>query len=187
VKQVHGTHVIPAPTDHAVEADGIWTEDHHVAISVRTADCLPILLCDPKSGMAMAIHAGWRGLFAGILTEAFKHLATLGIDHSKVQVAVGPAIGLDAFEVGPEVVGAMQSKTLGLSEAEHRSCLKAGRADRSHIDLQRAAMFALLGLGIQPKHLSIIRSCTFHEASLWHSYRREKTLTALNWSWLALP
>ncbi|WQG59953.1 peptidoglycan editing factor PgeF [Pseudomonas sp. RTB3] len=100
LRQVHGVSVVEADPGRIAEADGSWTSTPGIACTAMTADCLPALLCNRAGTRVAAAHAGWRGLAAGVLEAAVESLATEPAD---VLVWLGPAIGPQAFEVGPEV------------------------------------------------------------------------------------
>ncbi|WP_313044356.1 peptidoglycan editing factor PgeF [Pseudomonas sp.] len=100
LRQVHGTQVVEADPGRTVEADGSWTSTAGIACTSMTADCLPALFCNRAGTRVAAAHAGWRGLAAGVMEAAFESLDSAPAD---VLVWLGPAIGPQAFEVGPEV------------------------------------------------------------------------------------
>ena len=87
-----------------LEADAIWTTDN-IAIGVHTADCAPILVASDDKVAIAAIHAGWRGAVAGIALKTIEEMSNiLGLPKNRFIASIGPCIGFDAFEVGPEVV-----------------------------------------------------------------------------------
>ena len=100
LKQVHGIAVAHADPGHVATADASWTATPGIACAAMTADCLPVLFCDRAGTRVAAAHAGWRGLAAGVLDAT---LDTLAVPAGDVLVWLGPAIGPQAFEVGPEV------------------------------------------------------------------------------------
>ncbi|WP_277052640.1 peptidoglycan editing factor PgeF [Zestomonas thermotolerans] len=100
LRQVHGTRVVEADPAQVVEADGCWTAAPGIACSSMTADCLPVLFCDRAGSRVAAAHAGWRGLAGGVLEATLEALA---LPAEQVLAWLGPAIGPQAFEVGPEV------------------------------------------------------------------------------------
>ena len=100
LRQVHGVSVVEADPGCIAEADGSWTSTPGIACTSMTADCLPALFCNRAGTRVAAAHAGWRGLAAGVLEAAVESLETEPAD---VLVWLGPAIGPQAFEVGPEV------------------------------------------------------------------------------------
>jgi YfiH family protein len=100
LQQVHGIAVAHADPSLVATADASWTATPGIACSAMTADCLPALFCDRAGTRVAAAHAGWRGLAAGVLEATLDALAVPAED---VLVWLGPAIGPQAFEVGPEV------------------------------------------------------------------------------------
>ncbi|WP_268801208.1 peptidoglycan editing factor PgeF [Pseudomonas huanghezhanensis] len=100
LRQVHGIDVVAANSTAVMEADASWTATPGVACTIMTADCLPALFCNRSGSQVAAAHAGWRGLAAGVLEAA---VGSFSDDPSEILVWLGPAIGPDAFEVGPEV------------------------------------------------------------------------------------
>lgn len=100
LSQVHGVRVVEADPSRVEVADASWSSTPGIASLVMTADCLPALFCDRAGSRVAAAHAGWRGLANGVL-EAI--LDALDRPADQVLVWLGPAIGVDVFEVGPEV------------------------------------------------------------------------------------
>lgn len=100
LQQVHGVDVVHADPGVVATADASWTATPGIACAAMTADCLPALFCDRAGTRVAAAHAGWRGLAAGVLEAT---LDSLDVAPQQVLVWLGPAIGPQAFEVGPEV------------------------------------------------------------------------------------
>jgi YfiH family protein len=101
LEQVHGTTVVNSQHWHKnTQADAIFSQHTGHVCTVMTADCLPILVCNQQGDTIAAIHAGWRGLAAGIIE---KTLQKFSCDTSEIMVWLGPAIGPTQFEIGPEV------------------------------------------------------------------------------------
>lgn len=100
LKQVHGIDVVEASPAEVQQADASWSQTAGVACTIMTADCLPALFCNRQGTQVAAAHAGWRGLAAGVLEAAVDSFADAP---SEILVWLGPAIGPQAFEVGPEV------------------------------------------------------------------------------------
>ena len=87
------------------EGDALITGDPALFVSVRTADCVPILLADPEHHTVAAVHSGWRGTAAAIVRRAIEAMALqFASDPSHLVAAIGPSIGPCCYEVGPEVV-----------------------------------------------------------------------------------
>jgi YfiH family protein len=99
--QVHGVQVVEAGIHNDYPAaDAAWTKGLNKACAVLTADCLPVLFCTVSGDRVAAAHAGWRGLVDGVLEAT---VAVLDTDPQQLMAWLGPAIGPQAFEVGPEV------------------------------------------------------------------------------------
>lgn len=190
VRQVHGARVLEASDVTARESasrpdgDGIFTSDAGRRVCVRTADCLPVLMSAGFGARVVAIHAGWRGLTGGILTEATRVVTRDGFRVDECDVVVGPAIGWEAFEIGPEVAKRFRDTTLGLTLEQVDRCVRPGRGDRWHASLAGAAVMALGNLGFRAERILAMASCTHSDRDVWHSYRREGDGHPMNWSWI---
>lgn len=165
LRQVHGRDVMCLPAvDEAPVADVAWTGRAGVVCAVQTADCLPVLLCTDDGGAVAAAHAGWRGLAAGVLEAA---VAVLPRAPSRVLAWLGPAIGPEAFEVGPDVRACFVD-----ADASSAGCFRRGRGDRWHADLFALARRRLLAAGVSAVHGGGV--CTVGDARHWFSYRRDR-------------
>ncbi len=187
-RQVHAANIVEIKADHQngqIPADGIWTRTKGTTVAVRTADCLPVLFVDRKASMVMAVHAGWRGLCAGILSQAVETFGKQGIAPADILAAVGPAISRERYEVGPEVISAFYESPINLPENVASLCVAKGKTDRWYLDLQSAAMANLLIKGLAPSQISLLQICTFSDET-YFSYRREGTNVGSNISWIAL-
>ncbi|NCA70607.1 MAG: peptidoglycan editing factor PgeF [Sphingobacteriia bacterium] len=147
----------------ACQADGAVTGRPGTVCVVMTADCLPVLMCDDRGTRVAAVHAGWRGLAAGILERA---CAALGGEPARLLVWLGPAIGADAFEVGPEVRQCFMADDPGALAA-----FRPARADRWLADLAELARRRLRRLGVTGIHGG--GYCTFSDSQRFFSYRRD--------------
>ena len=189
LKQVHSSLIVDADrTDVSsglVEADGLYLSTSGT-IAVRTADCLPVLLIDQNKSIAMALHGGWRGLAGGIIQNSLEVLSNHSVNLADVIVILGPCIGMEKFEVGPEVIDSFCAEGLGLTNEQLALCCSKGVKDRWHFDLTQAAISMLLNAGLSPENTSALRSCTFNNSSIWPSYRREKVLKSHIYSWITL-
>lgn len=163
--QVHGAEVrvVRRAEDpvavRAVEADALVASEAGVAVSVRTADCIPVLLADPASGRVAAVHAGWRGVVRGVVRAAVRALSP----GARAIAAIGPGIGPCCFEVGPDV-----AETIAAS-AHGRPVVLAG--ERPRVDLPAAVLAQLAAAGIDL--VDVIPGCTMCEPARFYSFRRD--------------
>jgi YfiH family protein len=165
MKQVHGTTVADLSAlggrDVAV-ADAAVTQPGGEVAVVLTADCMPVFFSDRQGTRAAVAHAGWRGLSAGVLEST---LASLEADPAEVVAWMGPAIGPDAFEVGPEVKAAFEKVDAAAGEA-----FRAHKPRKFMADLYALARMRLARAGVGAIHGGGF--CTYHEADRFFSYRR---------------
>ena len=160
--QVHGTQVVEASPDIVHEADASWTARPGIAACVMTADCLPVLFCDRAGSRVADAHAGWRGLAAGVLEAT---LDALAVPSAEVLVWLGPAIGPQAFEVGPEVREAFVSLQPQAAGAFRRG----GRPGHLLADLYQLARLRLAARGVEAVYGGGL--CTFGDPR-FYSYRQ---------------
>ena len=187
LKQVHGTDLVKAQAgitdivDSALDGDGIYSASEGQVVGVKTADCLPVIVGSRSQTFISVVHAGWRGLNAGIL----KRVVNLAKDYSKeddLYAFFGPCIGLGAFEVGPEVFEAFASKDFGLTSEQLAWASHRGKSDRWHLDLALIGAWELVNSGCRAENITILRSCTYSLPELWYSYRRTGSATPSNWT-----
>lgn len=105
--QIHSTEVIAVGTERwtspgAPKADGLVTDRPDVVLAAMAADCAPVLLADPAAGVIGAAHAGWKGALNGVAEATILAMEKLGAKRDQIRAAVGPCIGRDSYEVGPE-------------------------------------------------------------------------------------
>jgi YfiH family protein len=172
-RQVHGTRIeriwrdragmgFLDPADALPATDGLLTDEAGVAVAVLTADCVPMVLADPASGRLAVVHAGWRGIAAGIVGEALG-----AFDHpSDVRASIGPAIGPDHYEVGEDVAKAVDAACP--SGAVTRS---GGSRTRPLLDLPSSIAGILMDGGV--RRISASGLCTACEEDRFFSYRRD--------------
>ncbi len=165
-QQVHGRAVLAARPGPCGAGDALHTEERGLALAIATADCVPVLLA-AEAGIA-AVHAGWRGLVAGVLSAALERLAG---EPAAVRAWIGPAIGPCCYEVGDEVAEAVAGA--GRGDAVRR---REGRP-RPHLDLHLATRLELAAAGVRQVHaLALCTRCT---PTLW-SYRRDGSAAGRN-------
>lgn len=141
LKQVHSPDVVEADPAQASTADASWSSRPGAACAVLTADCLPALFCNRAGTRVAAAHAGWRGLAGGVLENT---LDALAVEPAEVLVWLGPAIGPQAFEVGPEVREAFVSRH---TEAE-RAFSPSLNAGKFMADIYALARIRLAARGV---------------------------------------
>ena len=171
--QVHGNRVVYAPTKAATTADACWTDAPGMATAVLTADCLPVLFCNFEGTLVAAVHAGWRGLSAGVLEAT---VAALPVPAQELLAWLGPAIGASAYEVGPEVRAAflaVPESGGGSSESDPASAFLPNPAHDGHFyaDLNKLARLRLQAVGI--RYIYGGEYCTFSDRSRFFSHRRD--------------
>ena len=211
IKQVHGTDVYVVNSDNikelAVEspvicADALVTSLRGVPLGIKTADCLPVFIgaFESRTNKALAIavvHAGWKGLVAGVLENSFQAIQAMAKKQDQNPSAgsrdiyyrgsIGPCLGTCCFEVGPEVVElfrsrlSSQAKTGELPEiCESNWLRKKDTFSKAHIDLRYIAERILLSQSAQLKMEPIKATCTKCDPT-WASYRRDGAGAKRNW------
>lgn len=173
VSQVHGcTCVEVGPGSEvletrAVEADALVARQPGVAVGVRVADCLPVLLADSEVGVVAAAHAGWRGIEARVVGVTLDAMVRLGASRDRIRAALGPHIRPCCFEVGEEVAERIAAASEGAD-------VIAPGPRRPHVDLAAAAAAQLHAAGVLAGHVERVEGCTHcDEARRFFSYRRD--------------
>ncbi len=181
--QMHGTDVRvvrdasearhPAnATGDTIYCDAVISNAPHVLAGVKTADCVPILIGDPKTGSFAAVHAGWRGTFAGIALYALERLTReYQARPENFRVAIGPAAAACCYEVGSEVIDGFKER---FPMAE--DLFTPTRDGHACIDLLKANRDQLIAAGVKDEHIHTAPLCTMCRTDLFFSYRREKQM-----------
>jgi YfiH family protein len=189
VRQVHGSAVVNAAEAlaGAFEADALISNRPDAAVAVQTADCIPLLLADRRSGAVAAVHAGWRGLASGTAPAAVAALAdAFGTEPSEIIAAIGPSIGPCCYEVGDDVrdrfggaTGAAVTRWFSTraSRSERNPAapgvVVAGRPGHWFFDGALAARDQLERAGVNPLRIFTSGLCTSSHPSVFCSYRRD--------------
>ena len=186
VCQVHGSQGVYV-TDQAPEsvrlqeADFLVTDRPGTTIGVLTADCVPVLIADPVGAGVAAVHAGWRGLVAGVLEQAVAALTSCcSARPDRLVAALGPSIGPCCFEVGHDVADQFSA------HFGHDQGTVAQADPRPHVDLWRAARLALERAGLLPPHIADPPGCTMCAPDQFHSYRRDGARIGQQLSYIGL-
>ena len=163
LNQVHGSDVVTA-AEYAIPpaADACINGATGSLCSIKTADCLPVLLCSRDGTRFAAAHAGWRGLAAGVVENT---VAKLGVDADALLVWLGPAISQASFEVGDEVRDAFIAV-----DGHAAECFTANQRGRWQADLYALARQRLQRVGVENVYGGTW--CTYRESELFYSYRR---------------
>lgn len=155
-----------------IYCDALTTSTPRILLGVKTADCVPVLLGDARTGACAAIHAGWRGTLAAIVARTVERMAEeYGTRAKDVCAAIGPAALACCYEVGSEVIEAFHQKF-----PESDSLFKRTREGHALVDLQRANREQLIAAGVSPDRIHAAPLCTMCRTDLFFSYRREKKL-----------
>ena len=175
VSQVHGARVIAAEGEPAAVAreEGDALIARTGAVGVRVADCVPILVGDAETGNVAAIHAGWRGVVAGVIRETIAQLAFAAparFDPTRLVAAIGPCIGPCCFEVGGDVANQIASKVEGAPRA---TCVTREQGDKAFVDLRRVVREQLVACRLTDANVEDIPGCTRCDAARFFSYRRD--------------
>jgi polyphenol oxidase len=174
VAQVHSAefHIINGPAHQwnpRTRGDALVTAEKGIALAVKVADCFPVLIADPRTGLIAAIHAGWRGILARIVSRTIEGMQRLGANPASLLVAIGPGIRSCCFEVGAEVSSAFDAAFPG-------SCLLRPHPERRQkflLDLPLALDVQLTEAGVPTHNRWDIGLCTYCHPAEFFSYRRD--------------
>lgn len=164
LKQVHGVAVVDAAQAECwPEADACVSTDVGAVCVVMTADCLPVLLCNDKSSVISAVHAGWRGLCDGVIEHTVR---AMGVPSDTLMAWLGPAIGVQAFEVGDEVRAEFVAK-----DSRATAAFVPSTSGKWLADIYQLAGLRLNALGITRVYGGGL--CTYTDSTNFFSYRRD--------------
>lgn len=158
LRQIHSAKSFVADHPGCIgEGDALITAEPGLPVSIRTADCLPVLLADPEHHVVAAVHAGWRGTAAHIAVETLARMEKeFGTRPAQVRAAIGPGIGACCYAVGPEV-------------AE-----RFGREGACRLDLAAENIRQLIAAGVESACIEHLARCTACEPAHFHSWRRDR-------------
>ncbi|HEX6275294.1 MAG TPA: peptidoglycan editing factor PgeF [Polyangiaceae bacterium] len=172
LSQVHGAVARTLAGDErledvrTVEGDALASRAPALACSVRTADCVPILAADRRSGAVTAIHAGWRGVVRGVVEAGLLGLRELAGSDAELLVAIGPHIRRQAFEVSEDVARELEGASPVRGVVDRRGA-------KPHVDLARIVRGKLAALGIPESAVDDVGGCTLSEPERFFSFRRD--------------
>lgn len=177
--QVHSADVVIANAPHPhfnnppeLKADAIITDQPGLALFMRFADCTPILLADTRRGVVGIVHAGWMGTVSKVAAEAVKMMrAAYNCNPADIQAVIGPAIGPEKYEIGPEVAAQVR-QAFG---ADAEPLLLRDFGPKEHFDLWAANRYVLNCAGVE--QVEVAGLCTASHLDDWYSHRAEKGKT----------
>jgi polyphenol oxidase len=173
LNQSHSNISIKLPSEDR-DADASYTSQNKVVCSIKTADCMPLLVTDEAGSFVAAIHAGWRGLASGIIENTLKKINAKG----KFIVWIGPHISHEFFEVGAEV----RNIFLENDPASSKAFTNAANG-KYFLSMLKVAELKLQSLGVQKIYITK-NFCTYKNANNYFSYRRDASkerMTSLIW------
>jgi hypothetical protein len=170
VHQIHSPDVAvvsePWPPERAPRADALVTDRPGLALGVLTADCAPVLFADEKAGVIGAAHAGWKGALTGVLEATVEAMVGLGAEARRIAAAVGPRIGAESYEVGPE----FRDRFIAERAANARFFVPSAREGHHLFDLGGYVAARLEALGLV--HVELAACDTLTDERRFYSYRR---------------
>jgi len=173
---VHRADVVLATAPHNSspperKADAIITDNPGVTLFMRFADCVPILLYDPSRRAVGIAHAGWQGTLKGVAAETVRSMqSAFGSRPDEILAGIGPSIGPDHYEIGPDVIARVRETFDG----DARSLLLAD-GERTHFDLWAANWLLLERAGV--RGVEVAGLCTACHTRDWYSHRAEEGRT----------
>ena len=185
VQQVHGTQVLEARLDaqgnsgvplQVGTADALWTDAPRLALVVRTADCIPLLIEDGRTGNVAAVHSGWKGTLGEIAKFAVEAFKAHGSQVADLRCALGPSIQSCCYEVDEALARRF--------EGGFGSPTVIERNGRSYLDLARALGVTLKRQGLLPEQVDNLGMCTACDGARFFSHRRDRGATGRHWSYI---
>jgi YfiH family protein len=176
LRQVHGGEVLAVDDDTRALAladpqpyDACVTQKRNICLGISTADCLPILLADRRKKVIAAVHAGWRGIWQGVIEHTVVRMTkTFECVPADIWAGIGPGIGPCCYEVKEDVTSLFKN-----AYAQADQFLQE-RDGKTYLDLRGCARLELIEAGILPANIAVIDLCTSCRQDLFFSYRRDK-------------
>ncbi|MDE2007033.1 MAG: peptidoglycan editing factor PgeF [Rhodospirillales bacterium] len=167
--QVHGVDVVrvaaPWVAGAGPRADAMVTDRAGIGLGISTADCAPVLFADADAGVIGAAHAGWRGAVAGVIEATLAAMEALGAARARIAAAIGPCIGQDSYEVGPD----LRDAVLSVGAAGERFLAPGRREGRYQFDLAGYCLARLHAAGVAASALGVD---TLADEARFFSHRR---------------
>ncbi|MEM8738452.1 MAG: polyphenol oxidase family protein [Planctomycetota bacterium] len=166
-RQVHGN-ALTGPGQRFAAADAHLSDDPDLAVAVKTADCVPLLLATADGRAVAAVHAGWRGLApeTHVIRHAVDALCRLAsVPSDRLLAVVGPCVSAERYEVGPEVAARFRSA--------YPAAVRDDLGPKPHLEIRAVALIQLLTLGLPRAAVQVMPTCTFDHPADWYSFRRD--------------
>ena len=167
--QVHKAEIAVVDEQWDIDLEGydaLMTNVEEVCIGVSTADCIPVLLYDPRQRAVCAVHAGWRGTVMRIVEQSIARMTEVyGTNPADLIAQIGPGIHLESFEVGDEVYQAFEKEGFPMESISRKY-------EKWHIDLPECNRLQLISAGVPETHISVSPVCTYMQSDTYFSARR---------------
>jgi polyphenol oxidase len=145
------------------DSDALFTDLPGNYLAVSVADCVPVFLYEPRKNVISAVHSGWRGTQAKILTETLQTLKKrFDVNFEDIIAYIGPGITLENFEVSKDVFDLFRDE------------VKENRNGRYYVDLKNDNFLQLKEFGLKTENIEVSEYCTYGDTELFHSYRRDR-------------
>ena len=145
------------------DSDSLYSNTKNNFLAISIADCIPILLYEPKRKVVAGIHSGWKGTLNKITTVTIEKLMEeFSIKAKNIFAYIGPGISFENFEVGKDVYDLFDNDIKGI------------RGEKYFVDLKKHNYFQLLQIGVKAENIEVSQYCSYKEKDLFHSYRRDK-------------
>lgn len=177
-QQTHSDNIVVVSNENFhkthYDTDALITNEKGMLITIKTADCVPILLFDPIENAIAAIHAGWRGTSKNITGKTVRQLVhNYGCKPENIIACIGPCIGKNNYEVGNEVIN--QFNLLQIEKSQIISVV--GSAKKTKLDLRKTNMLLLLNEGLKLENIEVSDYCTYEQRDYFYSARRDGAQT----------
>jgi len=173
IKQVHGIQIKTCEgvgDIHGEDGDILLAQTKGVALAVRTADCVPILLADPQHQVVAAVHAGWKGTTLEVVKKAVQAMALLGTNPLHILASIGPSIGECCFESNTDIAQKL--------EVSCGATVSKQVQGKTYSNLAQCNQLQLLNMGLKAENIELSDHCTAcHAHPSYFSYRRDKGRT----------
>jgi len=189
--QNHGNSVsliksLPSDSGRNIEADALLMETKMVSniptiIGVLTADCTPILINEPIIGIVGVVHAGWKGIMNGIITNTIQTIISLGGNTDTLRVSIGPTIGSCCYDVDSE-----RYEIFRQMFGETNNIVRKTDEGKMYVNLPGASQSTLMRSGVKRGNIELLSYCTKCNTSFWWSYRADGKIKGEQMAFVAI-